>query len=299
MESASVVTFDPTGAKICAGGFRTDRTLHVFATSEPGRSSTLLRIGKTRRSSDGQKGLISSLAYSPDGNLLAVGTFSPGSIYVYDERSGSQPSGTILTGLCVVGHGRSHSRKKRRFVAVDKDETTEESRMDWLSSAKIKWFLARAQSGVTQLRFAPNTDYVLYSASRRSSAILAWDLRMLGGKEEYQSNPIAGFGSFETDNDTNQRIEFDLDTEGSTLYTGGRDGCVRIYDVQSGELQGKIDGLEDAANGVSYGQLPSTSNAFLAVASGSRRFPSEEELENDPVSIHSDGPPGYLRLYKL
>ena len=299
MESPNVAIFSSFGDRIWASGFRTDRTIHIFDTARPGRDSMTLHLGKTRRSSDGQKGLVSSLASSPDNRVFAVGTYSPGSIYVYDDRTGQLPTGTILNGVCVVGHGRSHSKRKRRFIATTEEEGGQsEDHEDWLSTAKIKWFLTRAQGGITQLHFAPEQQYTLYSASRRSDAILSWDLRMLSDNPENQSHPIQGFGSFATKNDTNQRIEFDLDEQGKTIFVGGRDECVRIYDVHSGELLDRISIVGDAANGVSFKQVAQT--RMLAVATGSRHFQTDNSEDDEQNSrTQKVAAPGFLRLYKL
>ena len=50
-----------------------------------------------------------------------MGTYSPASIYIYDDRMSNvafNPAGTIIlsSGVAVVGHGRAFSRKRRRFV---------------------------------------------------------------------------------------------------------------------------------------------------------------------------------------
>ena len=297
LESPTVATFSPDGQRLFATGFRTDRSIHVFDIARPGRDSTVLHLGKTRRSSDGQKGLVSALASTTDSRVFAVGTYSPGSIYVYDDRTGQQPTGTILNGLCVVGHGRSHSRRKRRFVVEPATDSIDEE-TDWLSSAKIKWFLTRAQSGITQMLFASDQQYTLYSASRRSDSILSWDLRMLSANSEYQSHPIRGLASFSTKNDTNQRLEFDLDETGRRIFVGGRDQCVRIYDVQSSKLIGSIQNLDDASNGVSHAKLLQTDK--LAVATGARRFPEQNEIDESDDSCQKCEPaPGFLRLYNL
>jgi WD40 repeat protein len=233
MESPAVVTFSTNGQRIMTGGFKTDRCIHVFDLAVPGRVSTILRLGKTRRSSDGQKGLVSCIASSPlNEKIFSVGTYSPGSIYIYDDRAGQQPSGTILHGVCIVGHGKNHARKKRRFADHDgavaaaaaasdakdnnNDTTTASNNIDgWLGEATSKWFHTRTHGGVTQVQFSPAQDYILYNASRRSGAVLCWDLRMLSDNPEYQSNcPIQGIGSFATCNYTNQRLEFDLDDAG-------------------------------------------------------------------------------------
>jgi WD40 repeat protein len=328
MESPTVVTFSSNGQRIFTGGFKTDRCIHVFDLAVPGRVSTILRLGKTRRSPDGQKGLVSCIASSPlNEKIFSVGTYSPGSLYMYDDRAGQQPSGTILNGVCIVGHGKNHVRKKRRFAGMESDAaehaiensnnaTTASSSSDgWLGQAKSKWFHTRAQGGVTQVQFSPVQDYILYSASRRSGAVLCWDLRMLSDNAEYKSNcPIQGIGSFATCNDTNQRLEFDLDDTGERLYIGGVDCRVRIYETKSGDAKGEIANLQDAANGVSFCKQQQdfmNGKRLMAVATGSRRFPLQEgdfnrdDNKNTDDVIPSLAPlvpdpaPGYLRLFEL
>jgi WD40 repeat protein len=300
MESPTVVAFTPDCHKILAAGFRTDRTIHVFDIDIPGRDSTVLHLGKTRRSIDGQKGLVSAIAFGGSTNqqLLAVGTYSPGSIYVYDWRVRQPETGTVMNGSCVVGHGKGHARKKRRFVTPtadhDDSNTPDDPNSHWFSAAKAKWFQSKAQNGVTRLLFAPRQGHILYSASRRSNAIIAWDLRVLSGNPDFQSNPIHGFASFETNSDTNQRIDFDIDPTGQYLFVGGLDKRVRVYDTVTGALAWIIDHLKDAANGVSLAQ----EQPLLAVATGSRKFLSENDLEAEYTVCTNDSP-GLLQIYKL
>lgn len=307
MESPTVVAFEPTGQRIFAAGFRSDRTIHVFETGTPGRDSTILRLGKTRRSSDGQKGLISDITFSPhqhgNNHIFAVGTYTPGSIYLYDDRmpSAVQPTGTILDGVCVMGHGRSHSKKKRRFVSMTGQEDGDDNFS--FSAAKVRWFQSRARGGITQLSFSPSEEYILYSASRRADSILAWDVRMVSGNPDYASCPIRGFKAFATDSDTNQRLEFDFDETGSRLFVGGRDNCLRIYNVKSGEMIGTIDGMKDAVNGVSYSYSTRHNCGLLAVATGSRRFSldtnDEREIDVSAYVENDSIVPGSLELYKV
>ena len=296
MESPTVVQFSPNGQCILAGGFRTDRCVHVFDVSRPGRDSTVLRLGKTRRSSDGQKGLVSAIAGASDGRIFSIGTYSPGSIYIYDNRTSEQPSGTVLQGVCVVGHGRSHSRKKRRFANME--DTAADDTLSLFTQGRIKWFQSRAQGGLTQLRFSHATEYLLYSASRRSDYILSWDLRMLSGNPDFQSRPISGIRSFARISNTKQRLEFDLDDEANRLLVGGLDRCVKYYDTETGDLLGTIDGcFNDAVNGVSFHRF-SSKYGVLAASCGSRRFPSEEDLENDLITCMPTAP-GRLRLFRI
>lgn len=286
MESPTVLTFTPDGRRILAGGFRTNRVVHVFDISRPGRESTQMHLGKTRRSSDGQKGLVSSISCSTDERMFAIGTYSPGSIYIYDDRSSHIPSGTVVSGACVVGHGRNSPLKKRGIAPV---EGTNE---DWLSHAKQTWFHSRVQGGIVQLQWT--SDYFLYSSSRRSDAIILWDLRMLTGNEEFRSKQLRALTSFETDNNTNQRIQFHVHDK--YLYVGGKDKRVRIYDTSSGELRETIAGFDDVTNGISC--TNHGGKTLLAVATGSRSFPTENDIENDRLVVDSTTC-GHLYLYEV
>ena len=319
MEGPTVVAFSPDGSKIYGTGFKTDRTIVVFDTSIPGREGLIARLGKTRRSKDGQKGIPSSIAFpkevgggtngssssgSSSGgggggsgcgsfspNVFAVGTYSPASIYIYDDRmsnnnSSCPPAGTIVLhgGLAVVGHGRAFSRKKRRFVDIvgldggtssgsmedkhnnnnadDKDDDNSNN-ANLFTSARVNWFQSRARGGVTQLQWAPsgaNNPYVLFSASRRSNVVLSWDVRALSGNEDRKgSRPICGLRSYaREDGDTNQRLQFDIDPFGKQMFVasgGVSGGLVKIFDVDSGRLERtlSVDNTNGhAVNGVSY-----------------------------------------------
>ncbi|EED89086.1 predicted protein [Thalassiosira pseudonana CCMP1335] len=334
LEGPTVVEFSTDGRRLYGTGFKSDRTIAVFDTAVPGREGCVLRLGKTRRSSDGQKGIPSAIAFpkcSSDGswngptNVFAVGTYSPASIYIYDDRM-SSPAGTIVLygGLTVVGHGRSFSRKKRRFAQVDGGQEEEDDDVGNLfSTARVSWFQSRARGGITQLTWAPptsNNPYVLYSASRRSNAVLSWDVRALsgrdlegdgsGGRGSKSSYPICGLQSYGRDGDTNQRLDFDLDSTGGRIFvgSGSKEGVVRIYDARSGTLEDEIDlgwreeglGCRDAVNGVSYVEGFNGGRPLLAVAVGSRRYceQKEEDEEDDDLDVSPECT-GFLRLYRL
>lgn len=321
MESPNVITFTPDGERIFASGFRTDRMIQVFDTAIPGRDATILRLGKTRRSKDGQKGICSALSFPTESNnsfgstrcnVFAVGTYSPGS-YLYDDRRPSgDPAGTVLHGgMCVVGHGKSFTRKKRRFVDISSgsnqgknidgtnDDANSLEEEDIFSMAKVNWYQSRARSGVTQLQWSTGSDYYLYSASRRSDAVLKWDMRVLSGSD---SHPIRGLMSFPRESDTNQRLEFDLSEDGTTLITASQDKTVKIYDTMDGSLLRIIQGFDDVVNGVSL-KKDLNGKEILTVAIGARRFVDDEGT--DEVSdLGSEMPkvtkvPGFLSFYHI
>ncbi|VEU35760.1 unnamed protein product [Pseudo-nitzschia multistriata] len=341
MESPTTLCFAESGRKIVTGGLRTDRVLHVFDVNRPGRehSQPLIRLGKTRRSRDGQKGLGSAMAYSDATGVLALGTYSPGSIYLYDLRTYTKsavaeivvsPSATSGGTVCVSGHGKKgttrNKNKRKRFAAPASEGVEEALPSIDFSAAKLRWYQSRTRGGVTQVEFGDGGTS-LFSASRRSGAVLQWDLRKLSS-----SNACPGIASFATDNDTNQRIEFAV--YGDRVWTGGRDGCVRVYSHRGSNgnsssssnssnnssnnnvsLLATIGGFKDCVNGISLcpdvdghvdgstgtntmlQNLLSTGDsdddepksnetgglgkALLAVAIGSRHFPSETDWENE------------------
>jgi hypothetical protein len=187
------------------------------------------------------------------------------------------------------------------------------------NAAKAQWYQNRTRGGVTQVQFETDTangggggGHYLFSTSRRSNRILQWDLRKLSS-----SNFCPGIASFETNNDTNQRIEFEV--RGDRLLTGGTDGCVRLYSYKrppANALLAKVTGFGDCVNGVSLrpdgggldskmtrmeqllggtessnesegGESAGASNnkqcpeSVLAVAIGRRHFPSETDWDDD------------------
>lgn len=288
LESPSTLCFLNGGQHLITGGFRSERMLQIFDLSRPGKDpSTTLKLGKTRRSKDGQKGLVSALSSSPVSNLLAVGTYSPGSIYLYDTRAETYPiAEMIVSGTCIVGHGKSHSRK-RKHALLCKDDRSDGA---FFSAAKVKWFQSRARGGVTQVEFSDN-GYYLYSSSRRSNAILQWDLRRIPA-----SSFCPGIASFETDNNTNQQLEFSLHKD--HIFVGGRDNCVRIYDCNaSEEAVGIMDCFQDAVNGVSVASLGE--KMLMASSSGSRHFPSESDFDTEGQNQSNLNITGSVQLHEI
>jgi hypothetical protein len=60
--------------------------IRVFDLQRPGRDCELYPTCPTRKSKDGYKGIVSTLAFSPDrSGLFAAGTFSK-SVALHDER---------------------------------------------------------------------------------------------------------------------------------------------------------------------------------------------------------------------
>lgn len=294
------------------GGFRTERELQVFDLGRPGRDPLVtLKLGKTRRSSDGQKGLVSALAFSQHKQLIGVGTYSPGSIYLYDSRAQSTPvSQIIVSGTCVVGHGKSHSRKRKHYCHHGGEGGCGSSDGDgaagnFFASAKVKWFQSRARRGVTQLEFSEEgASSYMYSLSRRSDAVIQWDLRKLSQRQPSSRRP-PGIASFETTNDTNQRLEFALHKD--HLFVGGQDNCVRVYDCGNPNEAGAVamlnnnDYFDDSVNGLSVTSF--AGKTIMASATGSRHFSTQSDYDDDDdqggQSSSLPAPSGVVSIHEL
>jgi len=295
VEAAQCVSFTNDGQKIFAGF---NRCIKIFHTSQPGRDcSDVLYMGRTKRSSDGQKGIVSAIAFptSTRTNMFAVGTYA-GSIFLYDDRvatGNGNPSGIIVSnmGIPVVEGQSSDKNYERNKRSKQSNMAIEEENI--FAAAKNRWFQQIGRRGITQLKFLSSNDSILFSASRKSNAVVSWDIRMLGST--YRSRPSAGLASYERDGDTNQKLQFDMDEERNRLFVGSRDKCVNIYDISSKKIVSKISGFSDAANGVSY----SHSNKMLAVSIGARSFPTVEDYDSDSLSASSSffASPGVLDLY--
>ncbi|GEM06798.1 guanyl nucleotide binding protein [Rhodotorula toruloides] len=89
------MAFSPNGSRLCCGF---ENAIEIFDVSQPGAEGYRLHTTPTRSSRQGQKGIISSLAFSfvdsYSDSILAAGSFS-GSIGLYDI-SGPVPLTTLL-----------------------------------------------------------------------------------------------------------------------------------------------------------------------------------------------------------
>jgi WD40 repeat protein len=82
--AAHALGFEPSGQRLYCGF---DRAVRIFDLSRPGRQCVLRQTCKTRRSREGQRGIISCFAFAPDySGLYAAGSFS-GTIGLYTEAS--------------------------------------------------------------------------------------------------------------------------------------------------------------------------------------------------------------------
>ncbi|KMZ65087.1 putative WD-repeat protein [Zostera marina] len=129
--------------------------------------------------------------------------------------------------------------------------------------------------GVTQVQFSKDGNY-LYSGGRKDPYIFCWDIRNTSG---------IVYKLYRSSESTNQRISFDIETSGRHLGTGGEDGLIHIYDLQTGEWTTSFKAASDTVNGFSF--HPSLSLA--ASSSGERRFSMPGNCEDGETILNLKG----------
>jgi len=127
------LAFNLTADKLYCGF---EDAIEIFDIQQPGEGDRLPTT-PSKKSKDGLKGIISSIAFSSSYDYYAIGSLTPSSqamdnIALYSESN--------QAAIMPIGG-------------------------------------AYSQSGVTQLKFNPTRPHILYAAFRRHDAIYAWDLR--------------------------------------------------------------------------------------------------------------------------
>ncbi|XP_020094513.1 telomerase Cajal body protein 1 [Ananas comosus] len=123
--------------------------------------------------------------------------------------------------------------------------------------------------GVTQVLFSKDGNY-LYTGGRKDPYILCWDIRNTVG---------IVYKLYRSSDNTNQRISFDIEPGGRHLGTGGQDGLVHIYDLQSGQWKIGFQAASDTVNGFTFHPyLP-----LAASSSGNRRFDMLDNFEENTI----------------
>ncbi|KAM0011781.1 putative transcription factor WD40-like family [Helianthus debilis subsp. tardiflorus] len=123
------------------------------------------------------------------------------------------------------------------------------------------------EGGVTHVQFSKDGNY-LYTGGRKDPYILCWDIR--------KTVEIV-YKLYRSTETTNQRIQFDIEPYGRHLGTGGQDGLVHIYDLQTGQWVSSFQAASDTVSGFSFHPfLP-----MAATASGHRRFGALDDSDGD------------------
>ncbi|XP_010686286.1 uncharacterized protein LOC104900548 [Beta vulgaris subsp. vulgaris] len=144
------------------------------------------------------------------------------------------------------------------------DQTTAIYRED---NMELLYVLHGQEGGVTHVQFSKDGNY-LYTGARKDPYIMCWDVR---------NTVEVVYKLYRSTENTNQRISFDIEPSGRHLGTGGQDGLVHIYDLQTGQWTSSITAASDTVNGFSF-------HPYLPMAvstSGHRRFGNLDDAEED------------------
>ncbi|KAF8962199.1 WD40-repeat-containing domain protein [Flammula alnicola] len=257
------LTFNLTAQKLYCGF---EDAIEVFDLSQPGEG-TRLRTTSSKKSKDGLKGLISSLAFSPscssDESFYAAGSFTPtaNNIAMFSD---AQPE-----PLMHVGGG--------------------------------------PRAGVTQLHFNPMKPHILYAGYRghASGMVYSWDIRSDIGTplEIFRASPsnpksrtnqkmrfdidISGRLLSIGDQEGNISI-FELDSQSAEEDLGLRDTMLAepssVFHTKVSAPQLQFKAHADAVGSVAFHPFKST----LLSASGSRHFLDIDQAEGNDDSDTSD-----------
>ncbi|TMX00606.1 hypothetical protein EJD97_000468 [Solanum chilense] len=132
---------------------------------------------------------------------------------------------------------------------------------------ELLYVLHGQEGGVTHVQFSKDGNY-LYTGGRKDPYILCWDIR--------KTAEIV-YKMYRSSETTNQRIYFDIEPRGHHLGSGGQDGSIHIYNLQTGQWVSSFRAASDTVNGFSF-------HPFLPMAassSGQRRFGVIDDSHED------------------
>ncbi|XP_051142579.1 uncharacterized protein LOC127259344 [Andrographis paniculata] len=132
---------------------------------------------------------------------------------------------------------------------------------------EMLYVLHGQEGGVTQVQFSKDGNY-LYTGGRRDPYVLCWDIR---------KNTEIVYKLYRSCEGTNQRIQFDIEPLGRYLGTGGQDGMVHMYDLQTGHWVSSFQAALDTINCVSFHPY----YPMAATSSGHRRYGALDEADGD------------------
>ncbi|KAM7264565.1 hypothetical protein ACFE04_002248 [Oxalis oulophora] len=128
---------------------------------------------------------------------------------------------------------------------------------------ELLYVLHGQEGGVTHVQFSKDGNY-LYTGGRKDPFIMCWDVR---------NTVEVVYKLYRSAEHTNQRISFDIEPSGKHLGTGGQDGTVNIYDLQTGQWVSGFQAAADTVNGFSFHPFM----PLAATSSGHRRFEDPDD----------------------
>ncbi|VVB12195.1 unnamed protein product [Arabis nemorensis] len=211
-----------------------------------------------------------SIGFNPDGTKIFAGYNS--SIRVFDLHRPGRDFGQYSTlqrnkeGQAGILSTLAFSPTNSGMLAVGSyGQTTGIYRED---NMELLYVLHGQEGGVTHVQFSKDGNY-LYTGGRKDPYILCWDMR--------KSVEIV-YKLYRATENTNQRVFFDIEPCGRHLGTGGQDGLVHMYDLQTGNWVSGYQAASDTVNAFSFHPyLP-----MAATSSGHRRFaiPDDDDEED-------------------
>jgi len=184
--STDALAFSPRGALLAVGG--TYNVLDLWDLSDPSRPR---HIGRTlqvgQRKSDGFRiDQVTSIAFSPDGRMLATGTQDNNSIVIWDISVPSAPRrvGEPLTGSSGDVRSMALSPDGHTLASSSNDEIT----LWGISESKQAYRLTQPFTGGGSLSFSP--DGRVLAAAENDKATL-WDMENSGSPRQL-GDPIPG-----------------------------------------------------------------------------------------------------------
>ncbi|KAL3627647.1 hypothetical protein CASFOL_029010 [Castilleja foliolosa] len=214
-----------------------------------------------------------SIGFNPSGNKIYAGYNK--TIRIFDVHRPGRDFGQHST-LVEKRQGQSGIISSIAFSPTDSgmlaagsyNQTTAIYQED---NMELLYVLHGQEGGVTQVQFSKDGNY-LYTGGRKDPYVICWDIR--------KTVDIV-YKLYRSTESTNQRIQFDIEPHGRYLGTGGQDGLVHIYDLQTGEWVSSFQAALDTVNGVSFHPfLP-----MAATSSGHRRYGGlDDSQENNCLS---------------
>ncbi|KAG6492827.1 hypothetical protein ZIOFF_047794 [Zingiber officinale] len=238
--AALSISFNTSGSKLFAGY---NKSLRVFDVHRPGRDFQQYSLHK------GNNG--------PSANVFDIALLHPHEMSVSILMASEKISGIVSS----IAFSPTHNG----MIAIGSySQTTAIYSED---NMELLYVLHGQLGGVTQVLFSKD-GYYLYTGGRKDPYILCWDIRNTVG---------IVYQLYRSSEHTNQRISFDIEPCGRHLGTGGEDGLVHIYDLQTGEWTASFQAASDTVNGFSF----HPSQSLAASSSGNRRFDLLDNIEEN------------------
>ncbi|XP_047966871.1 telomerase Cajal body protein 1 isoform X2 [Salvia hispanica] len=210
-----------------------------------------------------------SIGFNPGGNKIFAGYNK--AIRIFDVH---RPGRDFEQHSTVLGNKEGQSgiissiafspTSSGMLAAGSYNQTTAIYRED---NMELLYVLHGQEACICQVQFSKDGNY-LYTGGRKDPHVICWDIR--------KTVDIV-YKLYRSTEGTNQRIQFDIEPLGRYLGTGGQDGLVHIYDLQTGEWVSSFQAALDTVNGFGFHPfLP-----MAATSSGHRRYIAIDDSEED------------------